>query len=104
MLYNAYVKQKVRKVIAYRELDVSSAIRFLKENKFGIIQDETGLQLTQEELEYAKNVRPESGAGSDYTITSGDPIPESSDRELFGSTTDPTESSSDGDYQWNKQS
>ena len=104
MKYNAYIKQKVRKVIAHRELDVRAAIRFLVENNFAIIEDETGLQLTQEELEYVKNVRPESGAGSDNTITSGDEIPEDSGGELFGASTDHPESSTDGDYQWDQQS
>lgn len=99
MKYNAYVQQRVRKVIAYRDIDLEDAIQFLIENKYGVIDDQNGTSCTLEELKNVKNIGPEFGAGPDYTITSGEQVPEDSYRELSRTAPDNPESSPDGDNQ-----
>lgn len=94
--YTAYIRQKVRKVIAYRELDVETAIKFLKENKFGVIfQDDT--ELTLEELEYVKSLGSETRTEPDNTLASGGKVFKDTDRELSWSDKHNSKSSTDSD-------
>jgi hypothetical protein len=75
---------KVRKVIAEKDIPIERAIRFLKENpKFGVIIDNNLNEVSLEELENAKDFRPEIRIGSDNNSTAGREVSESSDRELI---------------------
>lgn len=94
---NGYIQQRVRKVIAWRDLTVDAAIDFLKNNKYAIVEDDDGNTLTLEDLEYAKNIESRPGTESDNTASSGGQVSEDSYRELFGIIADNPESSSDSD-------
>ncbi len=104
-MLNTYIKKKVRKVIASKDVTKDQAIRFLKTNPiFGVVADENGKQYTIEELKNVKSIKPKSGTKSDSAATSRDEISEDTDRELFGSFADYAESTSSSDNKWNKQS
>lgn len=90
-MYKAYIRLKVRKVIAEKDIDLERAINFLKENpKYGVIEED-GVGKTLEELQDAKNIGSSTGLEPDNTSARGESLSEGSNPELFGAFTDNTE-------------
>lgn len=79
--YDGYVKGTKRKLLVYRDLTVEAAIRFLGEHRNGVIYlGDT--EYKKEELINVKNIGSDTGVEQDNSVTSGEEIPEDSNREL----------------------
>ena len=77
--------------------------RYIRRGRLTFIACDTGFTYnTLEEIKNVKNIRSSNTVRLDLTNASGVKIPESSDRELFGSSTDNSESSSERDNKWDK--
>ena len=96
ILYKAFIKQRVRKATAEVDIPLERAIRFLEENpKFGIIEDLEGTAFTIEELKDVKSFGSDVRIGQDIEPATREEIFESSDTELFETTRDRTEPSTE---------
>ncbi len=85
-LFNAYIRLKVRKVIAEKDIPVDRALDFLEENpEYGVIA-RANKEFTKEELLNVKDLGPELGDGPYYSVGTGKKISESTYRELFETT------------------
>ena len=97
-MYKAFIRLKVRKVIAERDIPVERAIDFLKENPdYGVVEDDNGSELSLEELEHVKSFGSIARAGLDSRFTSDGPVSESTDFTVSESIGDNSESSTECD-------
>jgi len=100
-MYNAFIRLKVRKVIAEKDIPLQRAIDFLKENKkYGVVLDSVGNELKLEELKDAKDFGSNDSIESDNTDERGRTLSESSYREILGIIEDKAKPSSERDNKW----
>ncbi len=92
MRYDLYMVRKTRVIPYARDLTEETVIDLAKKlGDSAVIYNEHGDELTLEELENAKDFRPEPVSGDDNGISSGDEIFEGSGSELLEIIRDNTE-------------
>ena len=81
------------------------AIAFMNTERFPYVTDETGkVYKTKEEIINAESIGSKYPIGLDFEIPRRRTVPKDSDRELSGTDSDRTESSSERDNKRDKQS
>lgn len=89
LLFNCYIKAKVRKVIAEREVSAERARDFIRSNEKAYVEDIDGREYSladllnlKEEEQNAESVGSDDRIGQDYSIGSFGTFSEDTDREL----------------------
>lgn len=90
-----------KEILRQEYASLEEAINFIKNERTGYVTDAEGNSYTElkelEELQYAESVRSETGTKYDKYFTGFNEVFENTDRELSGTDSDNTESSSERD-------
>lgn len=87
-LYKAYVRERIRVVLAEADIPLWRAIEFLNECSNGVIISSDGVEHTKEELQNVKDFGSKSGTKSYSPAPSDGALFEDTDSELSGSSED----------------
>jgi hypothetical protein len=88
-----------RKCLSKKDVTLDKALEWLEDDLTAVNDEEGQVFFTKEELEekYAESIRPEPRVEYNSFFTGGTEISEDSDRELFETDSDRTESSTECD-------